>query len=140
MSFCSFSLTPEQRRYCTTGKELLAVVLFTRHFRCFLPGLNFDLYTDHNSLQWLVNFKNPTGQLERWLEVLSKHWIDIHHRSSNKHLTADFLSRLQEDDTCQAYKHAVEPEELPCGGCLHYKKKIITNVTSSLTLSTTLFL
>ena len=31
ISYCSFSLTPEQRRYCTTRKELQAVVRFTKY-------------------------------------------------------------------------------------------------------------
>ncbi|VDH98114.1 Hypothetical predicted protein [Mytilus galloprovincialis] len=34
--YASCTLTPEQRRYCTTQKELLAVVRFTRQFRHYL--------------------------------------------------------------------------------------------------------
>ena len=30
ISYGSFSLTPQQRRYCTTRKELLAIIRFTR--------------------------------------------------------------------------------------------------------------
>ena len=33
IAFGSYSLTPAQRRYCTTRKELLAVIRFTRQFR-----------------------------------------------------------------------------------------------------------
>ena len=29
----SYSLTPEQKKYCTTRKELLAIIRFTRQFR-----------------------------------------------------------------------------------------------------------
>lgn len=32
IAFSSFSLTPEQKNYCTTRKELLAIVPFTRQF------------------------------------------------------------------------------------------------------------
>jgi hypothetical protein len=32
IAFASVTLTPEQRKYCTTRKELLAIVMFTRHF------------------------------------------------------------------------------------------------------------
>ena len=65
IAYCIFSLTPEQTRYCTTRKELLAVVRFTRHFRHYLLGRDFDLRTDHSSLQWLMNFKSSDGQLAR---------------------------------------------------------------------------
>ena len=33
ISFASKVLTPQQRIYCTTRKELLAIVVFTRQFR-----------------------------------------------------------------------------------------------------------
>ena len=56
ISYGSFSLTPAQRKYCTTRKELLAVVRFTRHFRHYLLGRQFVCWTDHNSLTWLMSF------------------------------------------------------------------------------------
>ena len=33
VSFASNTLTPVQRRYSTTRKELLAIVMFTRHYK-----------------------------------------------------------------------------------------------------------
>ena len=53
ISFASSSLTPAQRKYCTTRKELLAVVVFTRRFRHYLLGRHFTVRTDHGSLTWL---------------------------------------------------------------------------------------
>ena len=38
ISFASKALIEAQRRYCTTRKELLAVVTFTRQFRHYLLG------------------------------------------------------------------------------------------------------
>lgn len=123
ISYCSFSLTPEQRRYCTTRKELLAVIRFTRHFRHYLLGRHFNVRTDHSSLQWLMNFKNPNGQLARWLEELSQYWMEISHRPGGKHVNADALSRLSQDEDCLEYRHNVLPEQLPCGGCNYCTKK-----------------
>jgi hypothetical protein len=108
ISYRSFSLTLEQRRHCTTRKELLAVVRFTRHFRHYLLGRQFHLRADHSSLQWLMNFKNPSGQLARWLEELSQYWMVIHHRVGKKHVNADFLSRLIDDQQCPEFLHGVE--------------------------------
>ena len=65
ISYASHVLIKPQRRYCTTRKELLAVVKFTRHFKHYLLGRRFTLRTDHNSL---VRFKHIEGQLARWLE------------------------------------------------------------------------
>lgn len=61
IAYGSFTLAPAQRRYCTTRKDLLAIVRFTQHFRHYLLGREFVVRTDHSSLQWLVNFKEPKG-------------------------------------------------------------------------------
>jgi hypothetical protein len=53
-----------ERRYCVTRKELLAVVFFVKHFKHYLYGKQFIVWTDHGSLGWLLNFKNPEGQLD----------------------------------------------------------------------------
>jgi hypothetical protein len=49
---------------------------------------------DHNSLTWLMNFKEPQGQLARWLEELSQFNMEIQHRPGKKHANADALSRI----------------------------------------------
>ena len=83
ISYGSFSLTPAQRKYCTTHKELLAVVRFTRQFRHYLLGHQFVCRTDHNSLTWLMSFKNIEGQLARWMEELAQFDMVVVHRAGN---------------------------------------------------------
>ena len=61
IAYGSFSLTKEQGRYCTTRKELLAIVRFTRLYKYYLLGRPFTARTDHSSLNWLLNFKEPQG-------------------------------------------------------------------------------
>lgn len=119
VAYGSFTLSPAQRRYCTTRKELLAVVRFVQHFRHYLLGREFVVRTDHSSLQWLINFKEPQGQLARWLEVLSQYHVKVQHRAGKHHVNADILSRLVADKPCQEMSIHVEPEMLPCGGCKH---------------------
>jgi hypothetical protein len=40
-----------------------------KHFHHYVYGSHFTIRTDHGALNWLRNFKNPEGQLARWLEV-----------------------------------------------------------------------
>ena len=41
ISYGSYSLTPAQRRYCTTWQELLALVRFTEQYKHYLLGTHF---------------------------------------------------------------------------------------------------
>lgn len=49
--------------------------------------------SDHGALRWLLNFKNPEGQMARWIEVLSTYDMEIQHRQGRLHSNADALSR-----------------------------------------------
>ena len=93
LGYASRSLSKTERNYCVTRKELLAVVHFVRHFRPYLYGRKFVIRTDHSSLQWLLNFKEPDGQRARWLETLSEYEYSIQHRPGKSHGNADGLSR-----------------------------------------------
>ncbi len=123
IAYGSMSLSPEQRNYCTTRKELLAVIRFTRQFRHYLLGRKFVVRTDHNSLTWLLNFKDPQGQLARWIEELSQYHLVIQHRAGKKHGNADALSRRPEEvDECRNYKMGFAIDQLPCGGCTYCRR------------------
>lgn len=118
IAFASHSLLKAQKRYCTTRKELLSLVHFTRHFRHYLLGRPFLVRTDHHSLIWLMRFKNAEGQLARWLEELAQYDMKITHRAGAKHQNADGMSRIPDSlEPCQSFDIGVAPSELPCGGC-----------------------
>jgi hypothetical protein len=71
VAYGSLTLTPGQQKYCTTRKDLLAIIRLSRQLSHYLLGRHFTVRTDHNSLTWLMNVKEPQGQLARWLEELS---------------------------------------------------------------------
>ncbi len=120
VAYGSFALTKEQKRYCVTRKELLAVVRFTRQFRHYLLCKTFTVRTDHASLMWLSRFKEPQGQLARWLEELSQYCMILEHRAGNKHGNADALSRIPVH--WEALQSCVIPGNLPCGGCAYCER------------------
>ena len=123
IAYASFALTKEQRRYCVTRKELLAVVRFTRQFRHYLLGRLFVVRTDHSSLRWLMRFREPQGQLAKWLEELSQYNMVLQHRVGRMHQNADTLSRLPVNKgQCIAFDAGVRLEDLPCGGCKYCRK------------------
>ena len=116
ISYGSHSLTPSQQNYCTTCKELLAVIRFCREYHHYLLGRSFIVHTDHSSLTWLMRSKQPEGQLARWLEELSQFDMTIQHRPGCKRNT-DGLSRIPEEGFCNCYQAGVNLADLPCAGC-----------------------
>ena len=92
---CYFSkaFSKQERRYCVTRRELLAVVASIKNFHHYLYGRNFLVRSDHGALRWLFKFKNPEGQIARWLETLSTYNFKIEHRAGRIHSNADALSR-----------------------------------------------
>ena len=93
VAYYSRTFNKAERRYCVTRRELLAVVSAVRHFKYYLCGLTFTVRTDHSALQWLMSFKEPEGQVARWIEELQSYNFAIVHRAGARHTNADALSR-----------------------------------------------
>ena len=101
IAYASRTLSRPERNYCVTRRELLAVVVYLKYYKQYLYGRRITIRTDHAALRWLLNFKNPEGQVARWLEVIGGYDYTIVHRPGKKHGNADGLSRK------------------PCGQCGH---------------------
>ena len=93
IAYYSKSLNPAQQKYCTTRRELLAVVATLDHFKGYVWGPKFVVRTDHAALVWLKNLKNIQGMLARWLAKLQQFHFEIIHRPGAQHGNADGLSR-----------------------------------------------
>ncbi len=93
VAYGSRVLTKQERRYCVTRRELLAVVHFVKTYRHYLLGRPFVIRTDHAALRWLKSFKQPEGQVARWLETLDTFDYQLIHRPGKLHANADALSR-----------------------------------------------
>jgi len=100
LAYGSKCLSKEERNYCTTRLELLAIVTFTCQFRHYLLGRPILVRTDHSSLRWLVHMKNAEGQLARWFEKLAEYNMTIEHRPGKEHSNADGMSRRPCPKSC----------------------------------------
>ena len=93
IAYASKTLSDTQRRYCMTNKELLAVVMAIELFRYYRTGRHFTVVTDHASLTWLRNFREPKGMVARWIVRLQPFDFAIVHQPGKHHSHADGLSR-----------------------------------------------
>ena len=122
VAYFSKTLSSTEKHYCVTRKELLAVVKATEHFHSYLYGNHFVIRTDHSALQWLLSFKNPEGQMARWVQKLGQYDFEIRHRKGRMHGNADALSRRPCDEEECKYcdkrdiKEAIRSEEVEISG------------------------
>ncbi|BHF71785.1 hypothetical protein SprV_0401484500 [Sparganum proliferum] len=95
LAFFSKKLSPTETRYSTFGRELLAIYLAVKHFRHFLEGRDFTIFTDHKPLTFAIRShsdKYNPGEISH-LDYISQFTTDIRHIDGPKNAVADMLSR-----------------------------------------------
>lgn len=110
VAYASRNLKEPELRYFTTEKEMLALVFGTTVFRNYLWGIKFTVITDHASLRYWNNIKNPSSRLMRFMLRLSELDFTVVHKAGKLNTAADALSRAPTDDP----NYDVNEESLPC--------------------------
>lgn len=101
VAYFSQKLTTCQRKYSATERECFAVLCAIEKFRPYIEGVHFDVITDHASLVWLKNLKDPTGRLSRWALRMQQFDFTLTHRKGKLNVVPDALSRiLINDENC----------------------------------------
>lgn len=98
IAYASRTINSAEKNYSAVEQELLAIVWGINHFRPYLFGRKFVVYTDHKPLLWLWNIKNPSSRLMRWRLKLEEYNFEIRHTPGKFNYTADALSRIDTDD------------------------------------------
>lgn len=93
IAYLSRSLTRQERNYSTTERECLAVIWAVEKLRYYLEGTFFRVITDHHSLLWLNNLRDPQGRLARWSLRLMAFTFELVHRKGKDNVVPDMLSR-----------------------------------------------
>ena len=95
LAFFSRQLSKAERNYSTFDRELHGIHAAILHFRYFLEGTDFTVYTDHKPLVAAMKKKSElkSGRQSRHLATISEFTTDIQHVSGKDNVVADALSR-----------------------------------------------
>ena len=101
ISMSGRTLTPAERNWSVFEQEGLALVCGIKHFKSYLINTKFIVETDHKSLIWLLNIKEPKSRIARWQIFLSQFDFEIKHKKGKLNANADGLSRLVQINAIQ---------------------------------------
>ena len=97
LAFFSKKLTKTESMYSAFDRELLAIFLAIKHFRYFVEGREFTIYTDQKPLLGALLSKTDRSPRQiRQLDYISQFTSDIRHISGHSNVVADALSRISD--------------------------------------------
>lgn len=93
IAFASRTLNKTEENYSATEKEFLAIVWAVKHFRPYLYGRKFKLYTDHQPLTYSLT--NTNNRIVRGKLALEEFDYEIIYKPGKQNTVADALSRIK---------------------------------------------
>ena len=119
IAYWSKTLSPAQRNYTTTEKELLAIVLTLKEYRTMLLGGDLHIFTDHKNLIF------RTLSLERvlrWRLYMEQFYYKLDYLEGDKNILADCFSRLPRmDNKITVGKKEIDMNEKQKGTLVDFK-------------------
>ncbi|GJS78247.1 putative reverse transcriptase domain-containing protein [Tanacetum coccineum] len=95
IAYASRQLKVHEKNYTTHDLELGSVVFALKIWRHYLYGTRCTVFTDHKSLQHILDQKELNMRQRRWLELLSDYDCDIRYHPGKANVVADALSRKE---------------------------------------------
>ncbi|GKB27246.1 reverse transcriptase domain-containing protein [Tanacetum coccineum] len=93
ITYASRQLKIHEKNYTTHDLELGAVVFALKMWRHYLYGTKCVVFTDHKSLQHILDQKELNMRQRRWLELLSDYDCELRYHPGKANVVADALSR-----------------------------------------------
>ncbi|GJX53967.1 putative reverse transcriptase domain-containing protein, partial [Tanacetum coccineum] len=95
IAYASRQLKVHEKNYTTHDLELGAVVFALKMWRHYLYGTKCVVFTDHKSLQHILDQKELNMRQRRWLELLSDYDCEIRCHPGKANVVTDALSRKE---------------------------------------------
>nr|GEZ54667.1 putative reverse transcriptase domain-containing protein [Tanacetum cinerariifolium] len=96
IAYASRQLKIHEKNYTTHDLELGAMVFALKIWRCYLYGIKCMVFTDHKSLQHILDQKELNMRQRRWLELFNDYDYEIRYHLGKANVVADALSRKEQ--------------------------------------------
>ncbi len=112
--FFSRKLSPAERNYDISNRELLAIKLALEEWRHWLEGAQqpFVVLTDHKNLEYLREAKRLNPRQARWALFFTRFNFSISYRPGSRNLKADALSHLHAPEEDSQEPEPILPEDM----------------------------
>ncbi|GJV50144.1 putative reverse transcriptase domain-containing protein [Tanacetum coccineum] len=110
IAYASRQLKIHEKNYTTHDLELGAVVFNLKIWRHYLYGTKCTVFTDHKSLQHILNQKELNIRQRCWLELLSDYDCEIRYHPGKANVVVNALSRKERDQPLRT--EARKPENI----------------------------
>ncbi|GKE76350.1 putative reverse transcriptase domain-containing protein, partial [Tanacetum coccineum] len=101
IAYASRQLKVHEENYTTHDLELGAIVFALRLWRHYLYGTKCMVFTDHKSLQYILNQTELNLRQRRWVELLSDYDCEIRYHPRKANVVADALSQKEKNKPLQ---------------------------------------
>ncbi|GKC95648.1 putative reverse transcriptase domain-containing protein [Tanacetum coccineum] len=116
ISYASRQLKIHEKNYTTHDLELGLVVFSLKLWIHYLYRTKCMVFTDHMSLQHILNQKELNMRQRHWLELLSDYDCEIRYHPGKANVVADALSRMERTQTEARKPENIKNEDV--GGML----------------------
>lgn len=93
VAYYSKRTTPVESKYCSYDLETLAIYNALKHFRIYLLGIHFKIFTDCNSIKSTMSKKDLSPRVARWWTFMQDFDFEIIYKKGKHIGHVDFLSR-----------------------------------------------
>nr|GEX47553.1 putative reverse transcriptase domain-containing protein [Tanacetum cinerariifolium] len=97
IAYASRQLKKHEENYTTHDLEMGDVMFVIKLWRHYLYDTKCVVYTDHKSLQYILDQKELNMRQQSWIELLSDYDCEIHYHPGKGNVVADALSQKERE-------------------------------------------